>query len=120
MICGREIPQFVLFGYTTVDYTDGRRFTGRNLFTPVSQDRNGVFYHAENGLTERTYNYGDLTIPGGLYVSKTKPNLIYFYAGDARKPGWVLNPEISPLPMKDLAKLRIGHSASGNKKTPKK
>lgn len=119
VICGREIPQFVLLHYTLFDYKNGRRFSGRNLFIPVSQDQNGVFYHAQNGLLEYSWEYGNLNIPGGLYVNKTKPNLIYFYTGDARKPGWVLDPELSPLPMKDQEKLRIGHF-SGKEKASKK
>jgi hypothetical protein len=124
LICGREIPQFVLFVPKPDPGADKKRPNLRvrasNLFIPVSQDKTGVFYHAMNGIVEYDYNYGRLLVPGGLYVSKTQPNTIFVYFGDARKPGWDLRPLVDPLPMKVLEKLRIGHFVeSSQKKTPK-
>lgn len=125
IICGRAISQFVIFERPSDRGADKNRSSLRaslgNVFTPVSQDKNGVFYHAMIGVMTFDYNYGRRVVPGGLYVSKTKPNTIFIYFGDARKPGWVLNPSRNPLPMKVLERLRIGHSADGpQKKTPKK
>lgn len=125
LICGRAISQFVIFERPSKSGADKTRSSLRaslgNVFTPVSQDKNGVFYHAMIGVVTFDYNYGHRVVPGGLYVSKTKPNTIFIYFGDARKPGWVLNPSHSPLSMKVLERLRIGHSADGpQKKTLKK
>jgi hypothetical protein len=125
VICGREIPQFVIFEHPSKRAPDNSRLNLRaspsNLFIPVSQDKNGVFYHALIGIWEYDRDYGRLVVPGGLYLSKTKPNTIFIYFGDARKPGWVLRPSICPLPMEVLERLRIGHLAdSPQKKAPKK
>lgn len=115
LICGREISQFVIFERPSDRDADKSRSSLRakpgNVFSPVSQDKNGVFYHAMIGVYTFDYNYGRRVVPGGLYVSKTKPNTIFIYFGDARKPGWVLNPSLKPLPMKVLEKLRVGHAA---------
>ena len=115
LICGREIPRFVIFERTRVKGPDEKhaslRVSAGNLFIPVSQDKNGVFYHALIGIVEYDFHYGDLVVPGGIYVSKTVPNRIFIYFGDARKPGWVLRPVAEPLPQKVLEKLRIGHVA---------
>jgi hypothetical protein len=116
VICGREIPEFVLFFRKSDRAADKNHPSVRaslsNLFIPVSQTKEGVFYHAVDGVWERSYDYGKQWVPGGLYVSKTKPNAIFIYFGDARKPGWDLRPMLSPLPMKEQERLRIG--------TPKK
>ena len=124
LICGRAISHFVVFEEPSDRAADKNRRlrpSPGNLFTPVSQDKNGVFYHAMNGLVRSDYDYGSRVVPGGLYVSKTKLNTIFYYFGDARKPGWVLNPTLKPLPMKVLERLRVGHSGDGpKKKTPKK
>jgi hypothetical protein len=125
VICGREIPQFVIFERVRDHSADKNRSSLRvspaNMFIPVSQDKNGVFYHALIGVIEYDYNYGRMVVPGGIYVSKTVPNKIFIYFGDARKPGWVLRPQVNPLPMKVQEKLRIGHAAERpQKKAPKK
>jgi hypothetical protein len=115
IICGRKLSQFVIFERPSKRAADKNRSSLRaspgNVFTPVSQDKNGVFYHAMIGVRTYDYTYGTRVVPGGLYVSKTKPNTIFIYFGDARKPGWVLSPSLNPLPMKVLERLRIGHSA---------
>jgi len=121
LICGRAISHFVVFERPSDRGAEKTRASPGNVFTPVSQDKNGVFYHALNGLVTSDYDYGSRVVPGGLYVSKTKPNTVFYYFGDARKPGWVLNPTLKPLPMRVLERLRIGHSGDGpKKKTPKK
>ena len=112
VICGREIPEFVLFDKKSDRAADKNhpsvRVSPNNLFIPVSQTKEGVFYHALNGVWQFDYRYGKRWVPGGLYVSKTKPNAIFIYFGDARKPGWDLRPMLSPLPMKEQERLRIG------------
>jgi hypothetical protein len=125
VICGREIPQFVLFAKKRDPGADKKRPNLRvkasNLFVPVSQTKEGVFFHAMNGIVEYDYNYGNSLVPGGLYVIKTKPNTIFIYFGDARKPGWDLRPGVVPLSMKVLERLRIGHFAEDSQRTtPKK
>ena len=112
IICGREIPEFVLFFKKSDRAADKNHPSLRarlsNLFIPVSQTKEGVFYHAVDGVWEGSYDYGKQWVPGGLYVSKTKPNAIFLYFGDARKPGWDLRPMTSPLPMSEQERLRIG------------
>ncbi len=77
LICGREISQFVIFERPSDRDGDKNRSSLRarpgNVFSPVSQDKNGVFYHAMIGVYAFDYNYGQRVVPGGLYVSKTKP-----------------------------------------------
>lgn len=129
LICGRAISQFVLL--KDVD-AGQRRISGfaplkllaslpKNLFTPVSEDKEGVFYHATNGVVERNWNLSTSLVPGGIHVSKAKPNVVFGYFGDARKPGWVLHRTSYPLNIDVLEKLRIGHFAGGRlKPAPKK
>jgi hypothetical protein len=114
LICGRAISQFVLFEQRSDGGAEKDRSKLRvkaaNLFVAVSQDKHGVFYHAMNGIMQPGY-YRNYLVPGGIYAHKTKPNTIFIYYGDARKPGWVLRPSPKPLPMAVLEKLRIGHFA---------
>jgi hypothetical protein len=112
IMCGREIPEFVMFERKPVPGADkdhpSLRASPSDIFIPVSQTKEGVFYHALTGITTHSWDYGRQVVPGGLYVSKTKPNAIFIYFGDARKPGWDLRPMLSPLSMKEQERLRIG------------
>ena len=123
LICGRAISQFVLFEQRSASGADKNpsqlRVKAANLFVAVSQDKNGVFYHAMNGIIERSFR-GSYLVPGGIYAHKTKPNTIFIYFGDARKPGWILRPGRTPVPMGVLEKLRIGHFAGAPLKAPNK
>jgi len=112
----RYIPQFVLLKDVLVD--QGRepssfmrmsviRAIPKNLFVPVSEDKEGVFYHAQNGLLEKDWDSAGNFVPGGLYVSKTKPGVIFGYFGDARKSGWILRLTEWPLTTDVLQHLKI-------------
>lgn len=128
-ICGRKIAQFVLLkdvkvGQWRVSGYEPLKLLAtlpKNLFTPASEDSEGVYYHAANGVVQRNWNFSTSLVPGGIYVNKTKPNVVFGYFGDARRPGWVLHRTSYPLNMDVLEKLRIGHAAGGpSKKAPKK
>ena len=61
----------------------------KGIFIPVSEDKEGVF-------TMRPMVCGSMMAPmvcplcrADFMVSKTKPNTIFAYFGDARRPGWV-------------------------------
>jgi hypothetical protein len=115
-ICRREIPQFILRENTSTrrpNENPSKLYAiPKGLFIPVSQDKNGVFYHAMNGLVENRGADGVMFVSGGLYVNKSKPNVIDVYFGDARKTGSVLSPYVE-LRSDVLAKLQISHFASG-------
>ena len=133
-IAGREIERFIVLKKFWIShegeyplYRDSIRGLPEAVFVPVSEDKEGVFYHSIAGVWRGRYDGWPQTwqlVPGGLYVSKTKPNVIFGYFGDARKPGWVLTPMPYPLKPEVLEKLRVGYSAGHNKRlnspTPKK
>jgi hypothetical protein len=123
LICGRKIEQFVLL--QNVDFTPTDRFSTdplhgfqKGLFLPVSEDAQGVFYHASNGVVVgRPYPpYEHEIATGGVYISKTKPGIAHGYLGDARKPAAELILMAERLRKEVLAKLLIGHAAPPGKK----
>jgi hypothetical protein len=132
-IAGREIERFIVlkkFGISHErefpKYRDSIRGLPESVFIPVSEDKEAVFYHSITGVWSGRYDGWPETwqlVPGGLYVSKTKPNVIFGYFGDARKPGWVLTPLPYPLKPEVLEKLRVGYTARHRQEksqTPKK
>lgn len=50
-------------------------------FIPVTEDAEGIYYEALNGFLRLR---GNDSIGGGLYVSKSRPGLIWVYTGDAQ------------------------------------
>ena len=59
-------------------------------FVPVSEDRDGVFFQATNGLSQpQSVTAKPVFRPGGLYIKKTEPDGMYWYFGDARGKSWV-------------------------------
>ncbi len=70
LICGRAISQFVIFERPSDRGADKNRSSLRaslgNVFTPVSQDKSGVFYHAMIGVVTFDYNYGHGLCPVGF------------------------------------------------------
>lgn len=91
LICGRKISQFILLApvdFTPDDHFSMDRIHGfpKGLFQPASEDADGVFYQAVNGVTVGRPNppYEHHLTTGGIYVNKTKPGNAYGYIGDAR------------------------------------
>jgi hypothetical protein len=91
-ICGRKIEQFVVL--QPVDFTPTDRFSDdpvhgfpKGMFLPVSEDAEGVFYHAVNGVIVGRPNppYEHEVATGGVHFSKTKPGVAHAYLGDARQ-----------------------------------
>jgi hypothetical protein len=122
LICGRKIEQFVVvqaIDFTPTDHFSEDRVHGfpKGLFLPVSENAQGVFYHAANGVVVgRPYPpYEHETATGGIYISKTKPGLAYGYLGDARKPKAELVVMSERLRKEALAKFLVGHAAPGKK-----
>jgi hypothetical protein len=83
-ICGRKIEQFVVLqsiDFTPTDHfsTDPVHAFPKGLFLPVSEDAEGVFYHAVNGvIVGRTNPPCEHEIhTGGAYFNKTKPGIAY-------------------------------------------
>lgn len=121
-ICGTKIGQFVLLEPVNVKpshfSTDILHALPNGIFLPVSEDRDGVYYQAVNGVTIGRINppYEQQDVAGGIYVSKTKPGLAYGYLGDARQPKEELTSMTTRLPKAALEKLRIGTPAGSRKK----
>jgi hypothetical protein len=72
----REIPQFILLEEVWVDQARPKpgftastllRAIPKNLFTPVSEDKEGVFYHAANGMWEIDTTYSGPGIAGTAF-----------------------------------------------------
>jgi hypothetical protein len=91
-ICGRKIAQFLVL--QPVDFTPTDHFSEdpvqgfpKGLFLPASEDAEGVFYHAVNGvIVGRPYPpFEHEGATGGVYFSKTKPGVAHAYLGDARQ-----------------------------------
>lgn len=123
LICGRKIEQFVLL--QKVDFTPTDHFSvdlvhgfPKGLFPPVSEDAQGVFYHALNGVVVGRPNppFEHHTETGGVYISKTKSGIAYGYLGDARKPEVELTVMSEQLWKEVLEKFLVGHTAPPGKK----
>jgi hypothetical protein len=73
-------------------------------FIPVTEDEGGIYYQAVNGyLTIR----GNRRIGGGLYMSKSRPGVIWAYVGDAQMNAKVgVEKDRLPLPADSLHNLR--------------
>ena len=83
---------------------------------PVSEDRDGIYYQNPNGvwvLDKNSFNtrfpLGGILYPGGLRFSKTDPNKVYAYMGDARKQKQYLERDSRPISPRALAALKVGH-----------
>ena len=74
-----------------------------NRFVPVSEDPDFVYYQAQGGFTEGTSGQG------GLRVSKTYPDKVYAYFGDARYPNIELSSWQTLLPG-DVRKIRVHYA----------
>ena len=123
IICGKKIDQFILLA--TVDFTPDDHFSDdwihgfpKGLFHPVSEDADGVFYHAMNGvIVGRRYPpYEHHIQTGGIYVSKTKPGNAYGYIGDAQNPGEELTLMSARVPKPALERFMIATPAGSGKK----
>jgi hypothetical protein len=91
---------------------------------PVSEDRDGIYYQNVHGVWcyDDHYTTWGPELPGiwyrgGLYFSKTKPDDVYAYIGDASKPGAYLQRDSNRVMPSALAQLMIGHVAKGTKKS---
>jgi|ERR1043166_6495917 hypothetical protein len=87
------------------------------VLIPVSEDRDGIYYQAPNGVWVLDKNRFSLLplpgilFPGGLFFSKTKPDDVYAYTGDARKHNQYLDRDRRSLSPRALAALKIGRVA---------
>jgi hypothetical protein len=122
-ICGRKIEQFVLLqpvDFTPTDHfsTDPVHGFPKGLFLPASEDAEGVFYHAVNGVIVGRPNppYEHEVQTGGVYFSKTKAGVAYAYLGDARNPSAKLNPAYERVRKNVLEKFLVAQAAPPAKK----
>lgn len=112
----REIPRLILMqsvrinrfapGLTNADMAE--RLMGQMLagqLVPVSEDAKGVYYQSTRGFQREG---ATSSVPAGLYVSKTRANVIYVYTGEARDLAEGLTMDVQPLSTADMAKLKIG------------
>jgi hypothetical protein len=122
-ICGRKIEQFVVL--QPVDFTPTDHFSEdpvqgfpKGLFLPASEDAEGVFYHAVNGvIVGRPYPpYEHEVATGGVYFSKTKPGVAHAYLGDARQPSARLRHGYELLRKEVLQKFLVAQSAPKTRK----
>jgi hypothetical protein len=127
VICGRKIEQFALL--QNVDFTPTDHFSTdpvhgivKGLLLPVSEDTDGVFYHASNGVIVGRPNppFEHENVVGGVYVSKTKPGLAYAYTGDARNRTVELHIMSERLRKEVLAKLLVASNAPSKEKPKSK
>ena len=113
----RAVPRFVLMERVKVDRSGpGMRYNDLadlivcellpGQFVPVSQDADGVYYQASNGIL-RLIKSGSV-VHGGLYVSKTRPDKVLVYEGDARHHDAALKLDTVNLSRSQLAKLKVG------------
>jgi hypothetical protein len=115
-ILGREIPRFVLAqpirilrgaaGVTNGDMLSrpaGQMLPGQ--LVPVSEDAEGVYFQAARGFQSEGMT---ISQPGGLYVSKTRPETMFAYRGEARELREELVVHSQRLAGGDMAKLKIG------------
>jgi hypothetical protein len=123
IICGRKIEQFVVL--QPVDFTPTDHFSEdpvhgfpKGLFLPASEDAEGVFYHAVNGvIVGRPYPpYEHEVATGGVYFSKTKPGVAHAYLGDARQQSAHLRHGYERLRKEVLGKFLVAQAAPKSRK----
>lgn len=115
--------QLLLHGHTYV--LAGVAALQGGVLVPVSEDAGGIYYQNLNGVWVYDSHYQpsiQQTHPGiwyrgGLYFSKTKPEDVYAYIGDARKQDSYLEMSHSAVGANALAQLMIGSVAKGEKKS---
>jgi hypothetical protein len=89
---------------------------------PVSEDRDGIYSQAPNGVWVLDRNSSGflplpgILFPGGLFFSKTNPDDVYAYTGDARKQNQYLDRDRRQLSPRALAALKIGRVAKPTSK----
>ncbi|HSH39610.1 MAG TPA: hypothetical protein VK993_12575 [Chthoniobacterales bacterium] len=116
----RWVPRFVLMERVKVDRSGpGMRYNDLadlivcellpGQFVPVSQDADGVYYQASNGI--RRLVRPNSVVHGGLYVNKTRPEKVLVYEGDARHHDAALKRDTINLARSQLAKLKVGQPA---------
>lgn len=121
---GRPIERIIVPKAIYIAFMPGDHFQPHALesipkgqMIAVSEDAQGVFYQAAKGLD--TINFDDLkhpiNAPGGLYLNKTRGDVIYPYFGDARNAGPVVTKYPRPLPRDALEKLQIGQLIRHNR-----
>jgi hypothetical protein len=117
-ICGRKIAQFVVL--QPVDFTPTDHFSEdpvqgfpKGMFLPASEDAEGVFYQAVNGvIVGRPYPpYEHEGATGGVYFSKTKPGIAHAYLGDARQQSAHLRQGSERLRKEVLQKFLVAQAA---------
>lgn len=79
-----------------------------NRFVPVSEDPYYVYYQADGSFREGSGQ------PGGLRLSKTYPDQVYAYFGDARYPKIKLSCW-QPLLPGDVRKIRVRYADEATK-----
>ena len=121
----RSVPRFILMERVKVDRSgpvmrsgDLAHMIGCHLvpgqFVPVSQDADGVYYQASNGIQRYSRHVllkSGSVVHGGLYVSKTRPDNVLIYEGDARHQDAALKFDTISLSHSQLAKLKVGRPA---------
>lgn len=111
---GREIEQFVLLQTIHVNHPfltrsqNGEFWILPGQFIPVSQDARGFYFQATSGL--RPFIGNGEAVPGGLYLSKKKPDEIFRYFGNARSNRGGMDIDSIPLGAGDVRLLKVAHS----------
>jgi hypothetical protein len=113
-VFGRDIERFVLLKPLGIDRSKpGVPFRSTIMvimspgtFIPVTEDADGIFYQAVNGFLQIR---GNNRIDGGVYVSKSRPGIIWAYVGDAgMNSKFGIDKDTLPLPASMLRHLNIG------------
>jgi hypothetical protein len=110
-VLGRDIERFVLLSPIVVNRSKPNvRFVDTIMvrmvpgtFIPVTEDAGGIFYQAANDFMQIR---GNRPIAGGVYVSKSRPGVIWVYVGDAEMGGGV-EKDTQPLPASALSNLKV-------------
>jgi hypothetical protein len=106
---GREVPELLLLAPVAV----GEKLPGGlpttitfrmlpNRFVPVTEDGDGIYFEAVGRLSAAPGSWGGA---GGLYLSKSRPDVVFAYLGNARHQYAPLS-LVAPLSPADLKKLK--------------
>ncbi|HEY2799935.1 MAG TPA: hypothetical protein VGI85_05030 [Chthoniobacterales bacterium] len=115
---GRQIERFVLLRTIHVNHPlltrseQGEFWILPGQFIPVSEDARGIYFQATNGFRVFAGNREPLLVPGGLYVSKRKPDEIFRYFGSAEKSANGVDIDSIPLRADYVRLLKVAHAAT--------
>ena len=113
---GQAVERLVLMETVHIDHPNMRRADAMEYwmlpgqFLPVAEDAEGVYYQGTSGFRIYAGYKPQESVPGGLYLSKTRNDRIFPFTGNAKDLTKSLTLDQFPLLLDVRMKLKIAHA----------